>query len=452
MKKLIILLLLINQPSNAGVSLNQNGLGDMLILPYFTVNNGLNTLVSITNTATDESKALKIRFKDGENGHTVGSFNIYLAPNDSWAFVMVKIEGVNSILSQDASCTPGFDGSMSLSIDNTSLTLDENEFNLFEGHIEIYEMGSLDPTFGFGEAITFTDGEPNDCPQIIQNWEDSGVWSSENPKTEILAPTGGLKATLNLIDVANGINYNIDAAAFNNFSPKGLSLHSDPANLAFPTLADSDLTSLLIYNGEVIETTWPTGFEAISALLMKNQLMVDYSNESSINGQTEVIINFPTKSFYLQGEDRLEPFEGPGGITSTFQDCELFLNQILDRDSEVAFVYPGGVSPRPPFLCGTSSVIKFDGFNSQLRTYLLDAKNTYIQPVFDNKVGFYRIQFNQNTTRGISSNASNIIYEGLPVIAHYITRYTNANAQPGLLAQYGSAYETQNKIKITSNN
>ena len=51
--------------SNA-VNINPDGLGEVLIYPYYTVNGGLNTLFSVVNT-TDTVKAVKVRFMDSKN-------------------------------------------------------------------------------------------------------------------------------------------------------------------------------------------------------------------------------------------------------------------------------------------------------------------------------------------------------------------------------------------------
>lgn len=50
--------------SNA-VNLNSDGVGQVLVYPYYTVNNGLNTLISVVNTS-DRTKAVKVRFLEGK--------------------------------------------------------------------------------------------------------------------------------------------------------------------------------------------------------------------------------------------------------------------------------------------------------------------------------------------------------------------------------------------------
>ncbi len=71
------------------VHLSPNGLGQVLIFPYYTARTFLggsfgsyNTLLSIVNTS-DDTKALKVRFLEGARGAQVMSFNLFLAPRDT---------------------------------------------------------------------------------------------------------------------------------------------------------------------------------------------------------------------------------------------------------------------------------------------------------------------------------------------------------------------------------
>ena len=73
--------------SNA-VNLNSDGVGQVLVYPYYTVNNGINTLISVVNT-TDQVKAVKVRFLEGKNSRECLDFNLYLSPYDVWTAGLV---------------------------------------------------------------------------------------------------------------------------------------------------------------------------------------------------------------------------------------------------------------------------------------------------------------------------------------------------------------------------
>ena len=65
----------------SAVNLNPDGLGQVLIYPYYTVNEGvagnnLSTMFSVVNT-TDQGKAVKVRFVEGYNSREVRDFHLY---------------------------------------------------------------------------------------------------------------------------------------------------------------------------------------------------------------------------------------------------------------------------------------------------------------------------------------------------------------------------------------
>ena len=58
------------------VDLNPDGLGQVLIYPYYTVNKSQDTLFSVVNTDPVNGKAVKVRFLEGYNSREVLDFNL----------------------------------------------------------------------------------------------------------------------------------------------------------------------------------------------------------------------------------------------------------------------------------------------------------------------------------------------------------------------------------------
>ena len=58
------------------VDLNPDGLGQVLIYPYYTVNKSQDTLFSVVNTDPINGKAVKVRFLEGYNSREVLDFNL----------------------------------------------------------------------------------------------------------------------------------------------------------------------------------------------------------------------------------------------------------------------------------------------------------------------------------------------------------------------------------------
>ena len=63
------------------VHVNPDGLGQLLLYPYYTVRFGNVTAISIVNI-TSLTKAVKVRFLEGKNSREVFDFNLFLSPAD----------------------------------------------------------------------------------------------------------------------------------------------------------------------------------------------------------------------------------------------------------------------------------------------------------------------------------------------------------------------------------
>ena len=100
------LVLLLFVQSVSAVSLSPSGIGQVLVYPYYTVNKGQDTLISVVN-ASGISKAVQVRFLEGYNGRDTLSFVLYLSPHDVWtaAISQVADDGGAMLKTSDASCT-----------------------------------------------------------------------------------------------------------------------------------------------------------------------------------------------------------------------------------------------------------------------------------------------------------------------------------------------------------
>ncbi|CAH9014821.1 hypothetical protein [Candidatus Nitrosacidococcus sp. I8] len=70
------------------VNLNPDGSGDALYFPYYTVRtsdsgSAMTTSIVIVNT-TNQTKEVKVRFREGKNSWEVLDFDVYLSPQDIW--------------------------------------------------------------------------------------------------------------------------------------------------------------------------------------------------------------------------------------------------------------------------------------------------------------------------------------------------------------------------------
>jgi hypothetical protein len=407
--------------SAQAVNINPDGLGQVLIYPYYTTNGGNATILSVVNTSED-AKAVKVRFLEGQNSQEVLDFNLYLSAYDVWVAAIFNNDGTPSLIINDTTCTVPY-----LYLNDSDMDGDRDGIQAFlpfemakdggssdisraaEGHFEMIEMGTLVDDNGVqdgqGSATAATHvasasgpAMPADCQQLVDAWTDpdntkvgdEGYWLNstnldEGPETDLIAPSGGLFGGAAVIDVNNGAMYSYDAKAINGFASDVFinftSLHQVPGNV-LPSLNSGDgyVATVFLDSGATLDsTTFTRSVDAISFLFMHDQVMNEYTTEAVVGAGTEWVVTFPTKNFYVYEEnsgsmDAIRPFtntwDGAGA-------CEVVsLDRIWDREEQTPGSVPGTpvppiVSPAPPnpeipgvvpfSLCFETSVIRFDG-------------------------------------------------------------------------------------------
>lgn len=437
------------------VNISHNGYGQAIILPYYTVNNDLNTYVTVNNS-TDDFKAIKVHFREGKEGKAVLTFNLYLAPLDIWAGGIVPTvstipghQGEDSamFISVDNSCTPFLNpsGQEFLPYEIEAESEDTHLERAREGFIEIIEMGVMDPNSELAQSLWTTNGNLQNCGDLEEAFI-NGVWSGDDSlqNEHILPATGGLSAEVTLIDVAQGILFPVQEVAFQQFYPAESMFHTQPGDTAVPSLAEADTTSFILEDGEVVSSEWQTGYQAISALLNKHRLETFYDIEPLVAGSTEVVLSFPTKRFYQNEE---APF-GLDDANNSESGCVTFDKLSFDRNTAIGcdewgicWAKQQKITPVPPppnyQLC--HSIQAFQHIAEQQTgtenpTSILGSRYFEFRNVRSFNSGKLHLSFLQQST---SENQH--VFTGLPVVAMSFQRYTNAGAAEGLLAQYGAS-------------
>src|SRR5690606_11158429 len=91
--------------AQAAMHINDKGMGEALVYPFFSTQGGNDTYVHVVNT-TGYTKAVKVRFIEARNSREVLDFNLYLSPEDEWAGAIVATaDGGAMIQTVDTSCT-----------------------------------------------------------------------------------------------------------------------------------------------------------------------------------------------------------------------------------------------------------------------------------------------------------------------------------------------------------
>jgi hypothetical protein len=314
--------------AHAAMYVNENGLGENLIFPAYSVENGNNTLINIVNT-TDGYKAVKVRMLEGQNSKEVLDFNLYLSPRDHFSFaISATADGGGMLTTGDNSCTvPAIpadgvafvnyeyigdkgaddaDTAADESFDNTSVT------RTAAGYVEVIEMGQLDPDatpvidYAGIASTTVTamnaaaamkhdaSGVPANCQILVDAWStiadvpgqwlgeatnnaDTATYGTEPKKighSEFMTTWsgGGLYGYGVMINVPQGAAIGYDAVAVDEAviagdltsAPAGSAMHYEPGDKQ-PNFSDTSFDTNALVISDVDGTSAALDFAAYGA-------------------------------------------------------------------------------------------------------------------------------------------------------------------------------------------
>jgi hypothetical protein len=379
------------------VNLNPDGLGQVLIYPYYTVNAGNQTLVSVVNT-TNRVKAVKVRFLEGRNSKEVLDFNLYMSPFDVWAGAVfdegTQGTGPANLVTGDSSCTvPRIVGNVPFR--NYQYTGTNQDFpssnpngpmpsvlgsleRTREGHVEMIEMGLLQNGTGAAQLAEEATHVPNamssgqvplNCTALVNAWNPAaGVWGAPAPtgnrQTNIDTPAGGLFGAGALIDVGDGTMEAYNAEAIEGFYTNSAApgaLHFAPGSTqpSLPLYDNGGTATAFIFSNNgaaVISESFPVpppngAPDAVSLVFMHNNIYNEFNTEATLGSSSEWVITFPTKRFYV--DSLVPPAIAP--FTNVFRDdgqaCEEITVEYFNREEQTLGI-PGfcALNPTDP-LC-----------------------------------------------------------------------------------------------------
>ena len=213
------------------LQLSTTGTGHMLVVPYFSAQNGNKTLLSLTNTDAKNGKAVKIRFRGAANSDDVYDFQVFLSPGDVWtADIHQGADGFAALTTADNSCTKPTNVNQSFKatrLKAAGWTDEVNQSNTREGYIEIFNMGDIrllaNKTNATAEDLyKATKHDPVTGKPACGSYSATTVWKdldkTTNATTDLNAlgldvPTTGLMANWTIINVPNATAWSGAATA-----------------------------------------------------------------------------------------------------------------------------------------------------------------------------------------------------------------------------------------------
>jgi hypothetical protein len=444
------------------VYVNADGLGQVLIYPYYTARTKtttafgatqFNSLLSIVNS-TGSAKSVKVRFLESLDSQEVLDFNLYLSAFDVWTTGVVPTSDGAGIVSADVSCTqPAIakPGSAPTAFVNYAYSSDGGPTSLDrtrEGYVEIIEMANINDDTATWSAVTHSEGSGGTptCKGI------GGTASSD-----YTTGNGGLFGAMTIINVIATAETSYDPTAIANWNTIG-SLQTDTTSISPNLNSGSVLTSESFIGGLPVTSTWGQNVDAVSAALMHDTIMNEYILDSATRSGTDWIVTFPTKRYYVAPGKT-------GAATPPFQNnfkgnsCDEVFLVWYDREENHPSAPPGGFSPPPPgnppnSLCYEANVVTFANSNVFASPVSANVPTTYqngwmvldLVARLDVAVPYHQMTSATHTYNGlpvIGFSTSTFFNGGLPTVCNAVPPATCPVTQ----SAYGGSY----KHKATSN-
>lgn len=453
------------------VSLSPRGLGQALVYPYYSVNIGQDTLVSVVNTG-NTGKVVRVRFLEGYNQRDVLGFDLLLSPHDVWTgAVTADAAGGARLVSQDRSCTLP-------ALPATGVAFSSNGYagaatdggpngiaRTREGSIEVIALGDVVPGSATATRITHVGhGQPNDgvppgCREI----------TTANIASDLDTPGDDLSGAAAIVNVGVGTYYPYNANALAGFTAHAL---YTPLAAIGPDLrsansqeASHGVARAYVSTGNgVLALDYARGEDAVSAVFMAQALRNEFLDAPALGAATDWVVTFPTKQYYVDnrfGSVPAAPFDqefvAPGR-------SDVWLRANFFDQEEGAYttdVPPDGcgfvcVGTFPLVLSYAVNVVRIlprhtidqpsEVFGSTLSIALLPygfPPTQDLPPIGAGWVdldlgGYHGPRFLAGGQLATDGRAVRLV--GLPATGFMAYNVINANAQPGKLANYSGVF------------
>lgn len=397
--------------ASAAVSVNAGGIGQINILPYYSVQEGNDTLISITNTDTTNGKAVKVRFRGAEWSDDVFDFQIFLSPGDMWTGAVTKDGTLARMITSDTTCT--LPASVNQQFVPVRLDPDAVGVGTLEGYVEVITMADIPPT-GTGAFVGSTgaraadwantpdlynaikhaaDGSPAcrtvaAAQTLLNNLaQDNVLVAAGAPQNAwMVPPTDSLTTFATIINVPTSKAFTFSATALVESAPVKQYFQQSNVALAWNAALTSDNifravvdggTALPMFQFDMPDLSTPTNAvdvtavaqrDAVATELERGSVTSEYVTSDSLLASTDIVLSQPVRRYFYVYDstpaiaatpDRVingADFDVDGEALSKYASLDGATNRIavgdplfFDRE-ENTFTDPSDIviSPTPP--------------------------------------------------------------------------------------------------------
>ncbi len=235
-----------------------SGPGHLLLVPYFTVQNGQMSVLHLVNTDLHNGKAVKLRWRSAGNGDHLLSLQVLLAPGDVWTGVVTQgADGTARLSTADHSCTQprlapgGAAQPFATNRLNPKHTAEVLKQHTREGTVEAIVMADIPIASVYGpgadarsalSAAIHNPGTPSSCDaRVLDDALLTDTGSEPVAAARGLAtPTGGLAGSWYIIDGPGSTTFSGAATAIQAVNAAGRPARGN--YVLFPQTADEVAT------------------------------------------------------------------------------------------------------------------------------------------------------------------------------------------------------------------
>lgn len=321
--------------ANAALSVNESGAGHILVVPYYTAQNGNMSVFHVTNTDQTNGKAVKVRFRGASNSDDVLDFQVFMSPGDVWTAAITKgADGKAQLVTADNSCTlpkitPGTPVPFVTDrLTKSTWTAEQKAEQTLEGYVEILTMADIpaaaNGTNGLFKAIKHVNGVAPCTTDVLYSTlavspttvagtnATLTVGGVLNGTPDLVAPaaTGSLLGQWYVMNVAQTTTFSgvtpaivASTAPLNVFSPQK---NGNAELLTADPLMVSGLIQAQHYDLPDLSTPYEAGTAtaelqaaALTTALAKTAVINQYATDAGISAKTDWLFSMPTRRYTI---------------------------------------------------------------------------------------------------------------------------------------------------------
>ena len=442
------------------------GVGHILLVPYFTAQNGNATAIHLVNTDTTNGKAVKVRFRGAANSDDILDFTLLLSPGDVWTGMVTQgADGVAQLTTADKSCTfPSIKdagGTIPFVKDRLgSALLPDVNSNTREGYVEILNMADIKP--GNNPLFTAIKHVNGTAPCTDSVLSPTLLVDPANEAAAATAgfdtPSGGLMGDWYIVNVPQTTTFSGGATAVKAVKTGDVNAHgnfvfSPQLDTAASTIASADplfagatppiaaamydlpdlSTPYIVTGTPSLPVTPKDQASALANAISVSNVSNQYITDPGLSASTDWVFSMPTRRYEVAMDyatntrvyTALTPSRFNSGNTSVSGSLicvnsqgQTFYDQEETSKSAGAVFSPGQV--KVTRFCGETSVLSFGASVLGAQVATQTTTSAYVN-------GWGTI----NTTNGGF---------GLPILGAAFIKAVNGAATPGVSGTYGISF------------